>query len=306
MLAGLRVERRRADWRLGRWTAKAAVGAWLEVPPARVQILGAPDGAPEALLDGARVPLSVSISHRGGRALAAVIAAPCLVGCDLEVIEARSAAFIREWFAASEQRLMADCAPAERALSGQPDLDGEGGGRQGSPRGPAPRCPPGGRAHERRRWARHGRLEGGAHRLVRRAVDERLVARRAGLGDDDRWCAGAGLAARTVLGLTRVRSQPSTQRPAQSRRESAPRRPRALRPRSSILPWPCRRALDTRGGPAAAPVRAGASAGRCGWLNKSASVPSSPLEIVAEHAPGSIAPLRYFGHPEGETNPAPE
>ncbi len=116
VLAGLRVERRRADWRLGRWTAKAAVGAWLEVPPARVQILGAPDGAPEALLDGARVPLSVSISHRGGRALAAVIAAPCLVGCDLEVIEARSAAFIREWFAASEQRLMADCAPAERAL----------------------------------------------------------------------------------------------------------------------------------------------------------------------------------------------
>ena len=28
-LAALSVEKRRADWRLGRWAAKAAVGAWL-------------------------------------------------------------------------------------------------------------------------------------------------------------------------------------------------------------------------------------------------------------------------------------
>lgn len=68
--AGLRVRRRRRDWRLGRFAAKAAVGSWLSVAPERVEILPAPDGAPEAWVDGERAPVSVSLSHRAGRALA--------------------------------------------------------------------------------------------------------------------------------------------------------------------------------------------------------------------------------------------
>jgi len=114
VLAGLRVPKRRDDWRLGRWTAKAAVAAHLGADPARIEILAAADGAPEAWIDSARVPASVSLSHRAGRAVAAVAAAPLAVGCDLELIEPRSPAFVREWLAPREQALVAQRAGAER------------------------------------------------------------------------------------------------------------------------------------------------------------------------------------------------
>ncbi|HEX6618406.1 MAG TPA: hypothetical protein VF024_02040, partial [Solirubrobacteraceae bacterium] len=88
--AGLHVHQRRQDWRLGRFTAKTAVGAWLFVAPERVEILPAPDGAPEAWVDGERAPVSVSLSHRAGRALAVVAQGPAVVGCVLERVEPRS------------------------------------------------------------------------------------------------------------------------------------------------------------------------------------------------------------------------
>jgi 4'-phosphopantetheinyl transferase len=107
VLAGLRVAKRRDDWRLGRWTAKAAVAGWLDVDPARVEILAAADGAPDAWLDGAPAPVSVSLSHRAGRALAAVLRAPAAIGCDLERVEPRSGPFVREWLTAAEQAALA-------------------------------------------------------------------------------------------------------------------------------------------------------------------------------------------------------
>ncbi len=115
-LAKLRAGPRREHWRLGRWTAKAAVCRWLEAEPQRVEILAAPDGAPEAWLDGERLPISVSLSHRGGRALAAVTDAPRVIGCDLELVEPRSDAFVREWLAPSEQSLLRGRGEAGRAL----------------------------------------------------------------------------------------------------------------------------------------------------------------------------------------------
>lgn len=114
VLAGLRVEKRAADWRLGRWTAKAAVGAWLGIPAARIEILAAPDGAPEAWLDGSQAPVSVSLSHRAGRSLAAVTGAPAVIGCDLELVEPRSPAFVRDWLAPAEQTLLRALDPPQR------------------------------------------------------------------------------------------------------------------------------------------------------------------------------------------------
>jgi 4'-phosphopantetheinyl transferase len=116
VLAGLRVAPRRASWRLGRWTAKAALAAWLGVSGADLEVLAAPDGAPEAWLHGARAPVSVSLSHRGDRALAVVADAPTVAGCDLELIEPRSGAFIREWLTATEQELVFGCDEARQAL----------------------------------------------------------------------------------------------------------------------------------------------------------------------------------------------
>jgi len=115
VLAELHMERRRSDWRLGRWTAKMAVGIWLSVPPGRVEILAAPDGAPEAWLDQERAPVSVSLSHRAGRSLAVVADAPNVVGCDLELVEPRSGAFVREWLTPAEQGLLAAYGEGERA-----------------------------------------------------------------------------------------------------------------------------------------------------------------------------------------------
>jgi 4'-phosphopantetheinyl transferase len=119
VLAGLRIERRRGDWRLGRWTAKAALRRWLGLlgwPPERIEVLAAADGAPEAWVDGYRAPVSISLSHRAGRALAVIEAAPGAVGCDLEVVEPRSGAFVRDWLAPSEQRLVNERDESERAL----------------------------------------------------------------------------------------------------------------------------------------------------------------------------------------------
>jgi 4'-phosphopantetheinyl transferase len=116
VLAGLRFARRRADWRLGRWTAKAALGQWLGVRCTRLEVLAAPDGAPEAWLDGRRAAVSISLSHRAGRALAVVAQAPVLAGCDLELVEPRSGAFVREWLAPEEQRLLAGSGEPESVL----------------------------------------------------------------------------------------------------------------------------------------------------------------------------------------------
>jgi len=115
VLSGLHVEKRRADWRLGRWVAKRAVAAVQRIPAERVEILAAADGAPEAWLGGARLNVSVSLSHRSGRAMAAVAAEPAVVGCDLELVEPRSAAFVREWLPEREQALLAPLDGSEHA-----------------------------------------------------------------------------------------------------------------------------------------------------------------------------------------------
>ncbi len=65
---------------------------------------------------GERLPVSVSISHREGRGLAVVTGGARSAGCDLEVIETRSDAFIREWLAPSEQRRIWNRPAGERAL----------------------------------------------------------------------------------------------------------------------------------------------------------------------------------------------
>ena len=113
--ARLHVPKRRADWRLGRWTAKAALTAWLGPAAQGAEVLAAADGAPEAWLDGERLPVSLSLSHRAGLALAVVAAAPEVVGCDLELVEPRSDAFVRDWLAPAEQAALAAAPADERA-----------------------------------------------------------------------------------------------------------------------------------------------------------------------------------------------
>lgn len=111
-LAGLRIPKRRADWRLGRWTAKQAVARCLELPfesqqLALIEIRAAPSGAPEVFVEDHHADLSISLSHRSGVAACAISSAHSTLGCDLETVEPRSDAFIADYFTADEQLLLA-------------------------------------------------------------------------------------------------------------------------------------------------------------------------------------------------------
>jgi 4'-phosphopantetheinyl transferase len=109
----LRFEKRRADWRLGRWTAKVAVGGLLEVAdPAGVTIRAGQDGAPVAIVRGAPADVRISLSHSGGRALCAVAPHGVAVGCDLETVEPRDDGFVADYFTRTEMARVTAC-PAE-------------------------------------------------------------------------------------------------------------------------------------------------------------------------------------------------
>jgi 4'-phosphopantetheinyl transferase len=116
-LSTLRIRKRRGDWRLGRWAAKAAVAAWRGQSVADVEVLAAEDGAPEAFVGGARSAVALSLSHRAGRAVAAVADPPSAVGCDLEALEPRSPAFVREWLGPVERELVGGVAAERRDLA---------------------------------------------------------------------------------------------------------------------------------------------------------------------------------------------
>lgn len=108
-LETLRVLHRRDDWRLGRWTAKNALAAALDLPQdalARLEIRPAEDGAPEPFLDAAPIPRALSLTHRDGHAAAAVAPAGTVLGCDLERIEPRSDLFVQDYFTETEKEVI--------------------------------------------------------------------------------------------------------------------------------------------------------------------------------------------------------
>ncbi|MGD8321470.1 MAG: 4'-phosphopantetheinyl transferase superfamily protein [Gemmatimonadota bacterium] len=107
VLEGLRLPKRARDWRLGRWVAKEAVRRCLGapgLPGENVEILAAASGRPEAtiLAPGPWGAITLSLSHAGGVGFAAASAAPLLLGCDVEVVEGRSDAFVDDYLTAAE------------------------------------------------------------------------------------------------------------------------------------------------------------------------------------------------------------
>jgi 4'-phosphopantetheinyl transferase len=103
VLDGLRFEKRRTDWRLGRWTAKHAVAARLGTDVTAVAIVADDEGAPVACAPaGAPLPVAVSITHREEIAVCAVTGAGVAIGCDLELVEDRPSVFAGDWFTDAE------------------------------------------------------------------------------------------------------------------------------------------------------------------------------------------------------------
>jgi 4'-phosphopantetheinyl transferase len=121
-LAGLRFAKRRSDWRLGRWTAKRAVSAYLGLPATsqalrQLEIRPASSGAPEVLWANRPAVITISLSHRSGIAVCAVAPAgdPAVaLGCDLERIEPHSDIFLADYFTVEEQSLVQEAASGDR------------------------------------------------------------------------------------------------------------------------------------------------------------------------------------------------
>ena len=110
------VPKRRADWRLGRWTAKRAISAYLGVAIPAVEIRPAVSGAPEAWIDGRPAAVALSLSHSGSIGFCAVATPGTDLGCDVEGVQPRSPGFLADYFTSEEQTLVAEAAPAQRDL----------------------------------------------------------------------------------------------------------------------------------------------------------------------------------------------
>ncbi len=110
---GLRFTKRRTEYLLRRLAAKHAIAAAVGLRPvnttvlARIEVRNAPSGAPYVLVDGGPCGLAVSISDRAGWAVCLVGTGLADVGCDLELVEPRSAGFVRDFLTAAEQRYVA-------------------------------------------------------------------------------------------------------------------------------------------------------------------------------------------------------
>ena len=120
-LSGLRFAKRRSDWRLGRWTAKCAVAASLKLPDdlqslKLIEVIAASTGEPEVVLRDNAETATISISHSNGIAICAVAVGNVALGCDLEAVDARSDAFIADYFTKEEQELIARANGKKRSL----------------------------------------------------------------------------------------------------------------------------------------------------------------------------------------------
>ena len=118
-LGAMRFAKRRADWQLGRWTAKRALAACLCLPDdrlslAKIELRSASSGAPEVFFARRPVPATISLSHREGAAVCALALQDGALGCDLEMIEARSAAFLSDYFTVEEQQMVAETPEDDR------------------------------------------------------------------------------------------------------------------------------------------------------------------------------------------------
>ena len=113
----MRYTKRRTDFLLNRWTLKLAVARVLGWPDddavlARIEGRTARDGAPELFVDGQPAGRGVSLTDRAGCAACLVADGPAAIGCDLELVEPRSEAFVHDYLTEPERDLVTAAGPA--------------------------------------------------------------------------------------------------------------------------------------------------------------------------------------------------
>ncbi|MBI2892856.1 MAG: 4'-phosphopantetheinyl transferase superfamily protein [Deltaproteobacteria bacterium] len=113
LLARLRFPDRRRKWLLGRWAAKRLLREALreerggELSNGQITVANDPMGAPYAEVESdgppSRVPWTLSLSHRADVALAVLSRAPGVtMGADLELVQPRDPALVRDFFTDAE------------------------------------------------------------------------------------------------------------------------------------------------------------------------------------------------------------
>jgi 4'-phosphopantetheinyl transferase len=109
ILSAMRFPKRIDDWLLGRWTVKALAAHYLREYSstvanfAEIEVLAGKSGAPYINCERLCGTV-VSISHSHGVAFCVLDPMGKAIGCDIEYLEPRSAAFIRDYFTEAEQR----------------------------------------------------------------------------------------------------------------------------------------------------------------------------------------------------------
>jgi len=109
ILAGLGHVPRRRKWLMGRAAAKRLVRDMLgdgQVPEKKISVLNQPSGEPFVLIEGkGGWDYPISISHRSEVGMAAVPSAHAVrIGADLETIEPRDPALVRQFYTDDEAR----------------------------------------------------------------------------------------------------------------------------------------------------------------------------------------------------------
>jgi 4'-phosphopantetheinyl transferase len=118
--ANFRFSKRLNDWRLGRWTVKQAVAAHPVFKRSiaalsDIEIVAAPDGAPELIIAGGRGLSAVSLSHSEGVGFCVLGPAEHPLGCDLEFVQTHESDFFQDYFTHEEMSWLSHASPDRRA-----------------------------------------------------------------------------------------------------------------------------------------------------------------------------------------------
>lgn len=110
-VARMRFPKRRGEFRLGRWTAKTALALYLgrgrsSEELRAIEIDRAKDGAPAPLVSGRPADAFVTMTDRADQAVCLVGPPGSAIGCDLELVEPRSDAFVADYLTEPERRLV--------------------------------------------------------------------------------------------------------------------------------------------------------------------------------------------------------
>ena len=119
---GMRFTKRRSEYLLRRWVGKQAVAAAAGLPSdpavlARIEVANRPTGAPSCASTASRRARHLAHRPRRVGGLPGRARARSRVGCDLEIVEPRSAGFVTDFLTAAEQRYVAALPDVDRDVA---------------------------------------------------------------------------------------------------------------------------------------------------------------------------------------------